>query len=120
MTEKRSSEILGGTFLIGLAILFLTGWWWPGIMYVIGIALIARTVSEGRNWTDERAGLISIGIGVFFTALRLLSVVINWWPLILVVLGLYLLFGNRRGGNWGGNWNRSSDSEEKPKRDDLV
>ena len=119
MGEKRSSEILGGTFLIGLAVLFLTGWWWPGIMYVIGIALIARTVSEGRNWMSERAGLVSIGIGVFFTALRLLSVVINWWPLILVVLGLYLLFGNRRGGNWGGNWKRG-DGEENPKRDELV
>ena len=122
MTEKRANEIFGGTFLIGLAVLFIINWWWPGIMFVIGIALIVRAVAEGRNWMDERGGLVCLGIGVFFTLLNILRIFsFNWWPLILIAIGAYLLFGNRRG-NWGGNWNRSnnSDSSEKPKHDDLV
>ncbi|MCC6801393.1 MAG: hypothetical protein IT319_00810 [Anaerolineae bacterium] len=113
MTDKRASEIFGGTFLIGLAILFLVNWWWPGIMYVIGIALIARTVAQGRSWTEERAGVVCIGIGVIFTLINVLNIfTFNWWPLLLILLGLYLLFGNRV--NIGGG---SSGSSHKDKND---
>ena len=119
MTDKRSNEIFGGTFLIGLAVLFLINWWWPGIMFVIGIAFIARAVAEGRNWMDERNGLICIGIGVFFVALNLLSVAINWWPLILIAIGAYLLLGSRRGG-FSGLFNNSGDKEKPKHDDDLV
>lgn len=105
MTEKRANEVFGGTFLIGLAILFLINWWWPGIMFVIGIALLVRTVAQGRNWTDERGGLICLGIGVVFTLVDVLNVFsFNWWPLLLILIGVYLLFGNRRG-NGGKNKN---------------
>jgi hypothetical protein len=102
MTERRANEIFGGTFLIGLAVLVLINWWWPGIMYVIGIALLVRAVAQGRNWTDERGGLIALAIGVVFTltdVLRIFS--FNWWPIVLILLGVYLLFGNRRGGSGG-------------------
>ncbi len=105
MNDKRSNEVFGGTFLIGLALLFLLNWWWPGILYVIGIALIVRAVAQGRNWMGERAGLISLAIGVFFTVIDLLKVfTFNWWPLILILIGLYLLFGSHRfgGGSGGG------------------
>ena len=96
MTEQRANEIFGGTFLIGLAVLFLLGWWWPGIMYVIGIALLVRSNVLGRSWTEERAGLIALAIGVIFTVIDLLRIfTFAWWPLILILLGLYLLFGSR-------------------------
>jgi hypothetical protein len=36
--RKRASSISGGIFLIGLGVLFLTGWWWPGILVVIGLS----------------------------------------------------------------------------------
>lgn len=103
MTDKRANEIFGGAFLIGLAVLFLINWWWPGIMYVIGVALIARAVAQGKNWTDERGGLVCLAIGVVFTLIDVLHVfTFNWWPLILIVLGLYLLFGNRLSSGSGG------------------
>jgi len=28
-------------WLIGLGVLFLTGWWWPGILIVIGLSMVA-------------------------------------------------------------------------------
>ena len=119
MTDKRANEIFGGTFLIGLAILFLINWWWPGIMYVIGIALIIRAVAEGKNWMEERGGLIALGIGVVFTVIDLLKLFsFNWWPLILIAIGLYLLFGSRRRGLAGSS--TSEPPASKPKNDDLV
>ncbi len=132
VTEKRANEIFGGTFLIGLAVLFLINWWWPGIMFVIGIALLARAVAQGRNWMDERAGLVAIAIGVVFTALSLFSFAFNLWPIILILIGLYMLFGNSRGGGWrngwrggwggkNGGWRGGNDGEnEKSKHDDFV
>ena len=57
MTEKRANEVFGGTFLIGLAVLFL----------------------------------------------------INWWPIVLILIGVYLLFGNRRGGGGAGNGKSKND-----------
>lgn len=100
MSEKRAGEIFSGTFLVGLAVLFLTGWWWPGVLYVSGIALIVRTVAQGKPWTEERGGLATLGIGVLFTLTDVVSVLdFNWLPLVLIGLGLFLLFGNRlRGG----------------------
>jgi hypothetical protein len=95
MNEQRSQQVMAGVFLIGLAILFLAQWfWWPGIMFVIGAALIARTVSEGKPWTSERGGLVIIAIGVLFGLLPSLNLSFSWWPLLLIALGVYLLFGN--------------------------
>ncbi len=99
MTQERANQIFGGTFLIGLAVLFLINWWWPGIMYVIGISLIARGTAEGRSWTQERGGLIALAIGVVFTLTGILHVLdFNWWPLLLIIIGGYMLFGNRSTG----------------------
>ena len=64
MTERRSNEVFAGTFLIGMAVLFLFNWWWPGIMFVLGVALMARGIAEGRSWSDERNALVCIGIGI--------------------------------------------------------
>jgi hypothetical protein len=37
-----------GIFFIGLAILLYTGWWWPGIMPVLGISLCVEFATRGR------------------------------------------------------------------------
>jgi hypothetical protein len=119
MNERRANEVFGGTFLIGLAILFLINWWWPGILYVIGIAMIVRAVVQGRNWLDERTGLVALAIAVVFTLIDLLRIFsFNWWPVVLILLGLYLLFGNRRLS--AGSHSSSSAEQEKPKNDDFV
>lgn len=100
MSEKRAGEIFGGTFLIGLAVIFLTGWWWPGILYALGAAMIVRTVAQGKAWTEERGGLAVLGIGVLISLAEAVNIFdFNWFPILLIGIGLYLLFGNRiRGG----------------------
>lgn len=120
MRQRGSNhdQTFAGVFLIGLAVLFITGFWWPGIMFVLGIAMLVRTVSEGRNWTDDRNALVLIGIGVVFTALDFFDTLnINGgalWPILLIALGVYLLFGKNL--RFGG----TSGSASKSKNDDML
>jgi hypothetical protein len=110
--KQQSDQTFGGIMLIGLAVLFLTGYWWPGIMFVIGAAMIARTVSEGGDWLSNRNALIVIGIGVVFAVMDVFHFLSGnlLWPLLLIAGGAYLLFGDRlRGG-----------AASKPKNDDTV
>lgn len=115
MSEQRANQVLGGTFLIGLAVLVIINWWWPGILYVAGIALLARGRAQGRKWSEDYPGLIVLALAVIFTlgdVLRLFS--FNWLPILLILVGLYLLFGNR--------WSTSSrrKSAQSKQRDDVV
>ncbi len=111
--SERSNQIFGGVFLMGLALLFIIpNFWWPGIMFVIGAAILARTYSEGKDWRhpDARGGLVVIAIGLIF-GLDLFSFLTgSLVPVILILIGAYLLFGDRLGlrGVFG-------NDDEKPK-----
>lgn len=93
--KKRADQVSGGVFLIGLTILFmLDGFWWPGIMFVIGASLIARTMAEGKPWQSATSAFWIIGIGVVFWLPSILSINFgNLWPLMLLAIGLFMLLG---------------------------
>ena len=90
--KKQASAISGGIFLICLGILIFTGWWWPGIMFAIGLSSGAELIFRGQT---------SKGIGtlVFFSAIPFVVWIVNettipWsivGPLILVALGVITL-----------------------------
>ena len=97
-SKERADQISGGVFMIGLALLFITHWWWPGIMFVIGATIIARTMAEGKDWTTATPAFWVIGIGVVFGLPGLIGG-IDWatiWPLGLIALGLFMLFVEER------------------------
>lgn len=95
VSKDRSDQICGGVMLIGLALLFLTDWFFPGILFVVGIALIAKSVSEGKNWNDNKGALTAIATGLFFSLNDVLNIFSgNWLPFLFIALGLYLLFGS--------------------------
>lgn len=112
MTKKKNSsqnadQVSGGVFLIGLALLFLTGWWWPGVMFVVGASIIARTMAEGKPWQSATGAFWVIGIGILFGVPGLFAG-INWgmiWPIALIGIGLFMLFG----GNLRPSLNRYPD-----------
>ena len=92
--QQRPEQVSGGVFLIGLALLFFTSFWWPGIMFVIGASMLARTISEGKPLQSNTGAFWVIGIGAFFWLPGLLSFSIGAiLPLILIGLGLFMLFG---------------------------
>ncbi len=48
-----------------MLILFLTGWWWPGILVLLGITALVDGLGRGRN----RSGIKTL---IFFLVLSLL------------------------------------------------
>lgn len=92
--EKRrvASAISGGIFLISLGVLVYTGWWWPGIMFAIGLSAGAEQVFRGRI-------MRGIGTLAFFCAIPIAIWIINeteipWTligPLILIGIGVIIL-----------------------------
>lgn len=82
--RKHTPGVSGGVFLIGLGVLVYTGWWWPGILLIVGLASSAELILRGKYLS----ALITFG---FFSAIPLfLSAHIPWsifGPFILIAIG---------------------------------
>lgn len=48
MREKSADQISGGVFLVGLAVLFMTGYWWPGLLFVASASVFAKAWAQGK------------------------------------------------------------------------
>ncbi|MCA9886502.1 MAG: hypothetical protein KC708_26200 [Anaerolineae bacterium] len=108
---KKSDQISLGVFLIGLALLLVSKWWWPGIMFVLGTAALARTLAQGQAWTRSMLAFLFFGIGVVFSIPNLFpgvgfSVI---WPIVLVALGLFMLFGGDLSSKFGNSDKRKNE-----------
>ncbi len=91
-TSHPDKQIHVGILLIGLALLFITQFWWPGIMFVIGAAMLGYTIRAGDNWRDNREARIMIVIGLIFWVPDQLS--LGWMaalPLVLIAVGLFIV-----------------------------
>jgi hypothetical protein len=66
LSGERANQVSGGVWLIGLGVLFATGYWWPGILFVLGAGSIAQSLAEGRGWYAFQGALWAIGLGVWF------------------------------------------------------
>lgn len=90
--RKRASAVSGGIFLIGLGVLVFTNWWWPGIMFVIGLSSGGELIFRGKIWRG-------IGTIAFFSAIPFIVWVVQeteipWsivGPLVLISLGVITL-----------------------------
>ena len=113
--DEKASQVATGVFLIGLGLLFLTGWWWPGIMFVTAASILARAVAAGERLQDASGAWWLIGIGVIFGVPGLIGdIAVSFWrifPLIMVGMGLFMIFGGKY---------RPCASKEKRKNDDEV
>ena len=65
LSRDRASQLDGGIWLIGLGILFYTGYWWPGILFVIGVTSIVEGLVKGQGWYAFQGGFWCIAIGVW-------------------------------------------------------
>lgn len=88
-SKKRAKATCSALFLIGLAIVSITGAWWPGIMLAIGIPLAIRQYLLGKYY-DVCITLL-IFVGVFVTA----QFDTTWdviLPVVFTVGGIYIFF----------------------------
>ncbi len=86
--ERARNPVTGGLLLVGLGVLLLTGWWWPGIMVVLGIAIGAGFVFRGQYL---RGAILA---AIFFAIPWLVTRDIPWHiygPMVLIGVGLVLL-----------------------------
>lgn len=65
LSSERAGELVGGAWMIGLGILFFTGHWWPGILFLVGATSIIEGFVEGRGWYALQGGFWAIAIGVW-------------------------------------------------------
>ncbi len=89
ISKKKASSISFAMFIIGLGIIFFTGYWWPGMMLVIGVPLAARQYLIGRLYD------MAISLFVFLGGFITIEFQIPWkylLPSLFTVGGLYLLF----------------------------
>lgn len=90
--KRMASAISGGIFLICLGVLLYTGWWWPGIMFAIGLSAGAELIFRGKT-------LRGIGTLAFFCAIPIAIWVVQeteipWTligPLVLIGIGVIVL-----------------------------
>ena len=90
--KRQGDAISGGIFLIGLGVLLITGLWWPGIMFVIGLSSGAGLIFRGKIWSG-------IGTMAFFFAIPIFVMLVQnqdipWaivGPLILIGIGVIII-----------------------------
>lgn len=81
-----AGSISGGIFLIGLGVLLATGWWWPGIMVVIGLSSGAALIFRGKTWRG-------IGTIAFFCGFALVVEILRRSDVEGVVIAAIVLIG---------------------------
>ena len=90
--ENKKSPIFAGIMLIGLGILVFTGWWWPGIMLVIGTALGVDLFLKGH--IKQAIGLfllfLAIPTAVFIFTNNIISPTI-FVPILLIGIGILVI-----------------------------
>jgi hypothetical protein len=86
--ERVGSGITGGLLLVGLGVVWLADWWWPGIMVVLGIAIGSGLVFRGRYFPAVVVMAIFFGIPILTEAR------IPWdtfAPLVLIGVGVIII-----------------------------
>src|SRR3954447_17368589 len=89
--DNRSAAVTvsGGVFLIGLGMLLFTGWWWPGIMVALGLAVAAGLLYHGQIGAALGTLLLFLAIPVGIALNQ--NIPIPWdllAPVVLIALGM--------------------------------
>ena len=90
--QRTASAIWLGIFLIGLGVLLFTGWWWPGIMVVLGLAGFAALIFRGQ--TAKAIGTLALFWGIAAIAIIVQEIDVPWaivGPLVLIGIGVIVL-----------------------------
>ena len=90
--QRTASAIWLGIFLVGLGVLLYTGWWWPGIMVILGLAGCAALIFRGQ--TAKAIGTLALFWGIAIIAIIVQEMEVPWaivGPLVLIGIGVIVL-----------------------------
>lgn len=68
LRREQAHAIAVAVWLFGLAALFYTGRWWPGILFVIGISSIIEGLVLKEGWHAFEWGAVTIFVGAWALA----------------------------------------------------
>lgn len=86
--KRKADTVSNGIFLILLGCLFYTGYWWPGILFALGLTFAIRQYLTGKL-LDFFVTVIIVGIlGIITLAGHIFSF---FFPLLFVAIGIYLI-----------------------------
>jgi membrane-bound ClpP family serine protease len=111
--SKGHSGVFGGTFLLLLGLLFLLKHsgvlqesmevLWPLILIILGVSFVMVFLFRPQEWGMLIPGGILLLIGLLFflrnyhyISRRALFGVLQWWPLLLIIIGIRLILGVKR------------------------
>ena len=84
--QRKASAISGAIFFIGLGVLLITGWWWPGIMLVLGLSGGAELIFRGKL-------VRGIGAIVFFCSIPIVVAIVQATEISWTAVGAFVLIG---------------------------
>ena len=90
--KRRGDAITGGLFLICLGVLIFTGYWWPGIMFALGLSAGAGLIFRGKIWSG--AAVMAFFCAIPFFVWIVQETQIPWSiiaPLVLIGVGAIIL-----------------------------
>ena len=91
-TTKHGNHAFTGVFLVGLGIIALFEYWWPGIMFVIALSVLVRALVEGKLGENLLGIAILLGIGIIGVLGQLhLGASIKLWPILFIAIGVAFL-----------------------------
>src|SRR5664279_3416720 len=92
VADRRRTGVSGALIIIGIGLLIVTGWWWPGIMIVLGIAIGAERLYQGRYLAAATVTALFIAIPLAISVAEHIHVPGTWVAgFVLVSLGIVTL-----------------------------
>src|SRR5271156_1168862 len=83
-TSQRANAVTGGIWLIGLGVLMATRFWFPGILFLVGITAIVQGSGRRSGWQSVHGGLWLMLLAAWAMMRFSMSV-------LLVALGVYVI-----------------------------
>ncbi len=90
--SKNGNHAFTGVFLVGLGICALFNFWWPGIIFVIAVAMLVSALLDGRLGENIMGIVILLAIGIIGVFGKIhLQTGLTIWPLLFIVIGVAYL-----------------------------
>lgn len=85
--SRSSNHAFVGTFLVGLGLIGIFNYWWPGIMFVVAAAILVSSIVEGRLGHDILSVAILTGIGIIGVIGQIDTGKIPVWEILFIAVG---------------------------------